>query len=93
MEGKFALKVGVIVLSYSLAQTVLKPAFLNPRSNPPAPEKRETRVGADLDFIFKLISCIFVQYTRGQQCLQPIKTEEANEIARQHQKFHYQSKS
>ena len=43
--GKFARYVAQIVLSYSLANTVLKPAFSKPRSKPPAPENKEiTRI-------------------------------------------------
>ena len=45
VRGKFALIVWAIDLSYSLAHATRKPAFLKPRSKPPAPEKSETIVG------------------------------------------------
>ena len=42
VDGKFFSYVSQIVLSYSLAHLISNPAFSKPRSNPPAPEKRDT---------------------------------------------------
>jgi hypothetical protein len=53
VSGKFRLCVLIAAADKSIASGIWYPSFLNPQSSPPAPQKRLTILGLDLDKLLR----------------------------------------